>query len=69
MLEFVKIVECKSCHKRRTLQLPLNGYLAWRHGLKHIQDALPQIPAGDRELLVSGMCEKCFDSAFAEDNC
>lgn len=30
----------------------------------HIQDALPNHSADDRELLVSGMCGKCFDKMF-----
>jgi len=31
-----------------------------------IQRAFPQMPASDREFLISGICGPCFDSTFNE---
>lgn len=28
---------------------------------RKIQEVFPYLPSGDRELLISGICEKCFD--------
>jgi hypothetical protein len=57
-------MRCKVCREHKIVKVPIEGYLAWRHGLKHIQDAMPLVPAGERELLKSGICEPCFDRLF-----
>jgi hypothetical protein len=31
-----------------------------------IQDALPDLTPGEREFLLTGCCESCFDRLFAE---
>lgn len=59
-------VTCKMCHDILSIKVPIEGYLAWQSGTKHIQDAMPQVPEGDRELLMSGICESCFDRMFGE---
>ena len=38
----------------------------WEDG-ELIQDAMPYLSAGERELLISGVCGKCFDKMFEED--
>lgn len=32
----------------------------------HIQDALPFMSPDDRELLLSGVCSRCYDTMFGE---
>lgn len=39
----------------------------WLTGGEYIQNAMPMLSAGERETLLSGSHEKCFDEAFAED--
>lgn len=34
---------------------------------KNIQDIFPEHSADDRELILSGICGKCFDSLFEEE--
>ena len=36
---------------------------AWEDG-KFIQDAMPYLTAGERELLISATCGDCFDKFF-----
>lgn len=67
MLELTKELTCQCCRKKVVVKVPLEGYLRWRNGLQHIQDAMPQVSEGDREMLVSGICESCFDGIFKED--
>lgn len=67
-MDFIKEITCRCCGARHTVKLPLEGYLRWRNGLQHIQDAMPQVSDGDRELLKSGICEACFDYMFKEEN-
>lgn len=39
---------------------------AWKQGAL-IQDAFPDLGDDERELLISGVCGKCFDSMFEEE--
>ncbi len=43
--------------------VPGPGLYAYRHG-KHIQDAFPEMPKGDREFLISGMSSEGWDQTF-----
>lgn len=44
-------------------------FLAWRNGIgeRYIQNALPDLPPGQREFLISHVCEECFDKMFPPD--
>lgn len=39
---------------------------AYRQG-KHIQDAFPDLTAGEREFLMSGICDEEFQRRFSDD--
>lgn len=67
-MEITKTLVCRCCGKRQTVKLPFEGYLQWRNGVRYIQDAMPQVPEGIRELLKSGICEECFDYMFKEED-
>lgn len=57
---------CPWCKKAWTLTVTVAEYRKWLDG-HHIQDAMPSVPSGERELLISGVCEPCFDNAFKEE--
>jgi hypothetical protein len=38
-------------------------YEAWRQGAL-IQNAFPELPLEIREMMISGMCPKCWDKTF-----
>ncbi len=55
---------CHSCRKTQFIEIgPLSGYAMWEAGTV-IQKALPNLSAGDREMMISGTCSKCFDEQF-----
>ncbi len=54
-------VPCPFCHTHSTVEVPLDGFIAWRNG-ELIQNALPALSADDRELLISGVCPSCWDT-------
>lgn len=58
-------VECVICRQPKRVYLPVEGLLAWRNGM-YIQDAMPDVPAAERELLISSTCPACFDEAFKD---
>lgn len=64
--QFLK-VRCSQCQEVITLSITEQQYLDWKKSNQNIQDYFPNVSADERELLISGVCGKCFDKMFAED--
>lgn len=60
-------VTCVLCGAAHTVLVPTDGYKKWAQGRAHIQDALPGLSAEERELLMSGICPRCWDKTFGEE--
>lgn len=60
-------VQCVNCNATYIVTVPRDGYRDWLNGT-HIQTAMPQVSAAERELLMSGICGVCFDKMFGEDD-
>lgn len=54
---------CCECGKEYNFEVPRDAALAWSNGAR-IQDAMPMLSPNERELLISGICETCFDKIF-----
>ena len=63
---FEKSVSCEHCNKTYVLNINETGWKEWESG-EFIQDALPDLEAGERELLISGTCDECWKKFFGED--
>ncbi len=48
------------------LTVDAEGLAAWQLGM-HIQEALPNLTAGQRELLITGIPESMWDDIFREE--
>jgi hypothetical protein len=59
-------VVCALCQQPKRVLVPVEGLLAWRKGM-YIQDAMPDVSAEERELLISQTCPACFNEAFKEE--
>lgn len=59
-------VPCRLCSKVYEIPLDFKGFTAWREG-KLIQDALPELSMGQRELLISRTCDECWKRLFGSD--
>ncbi len=62
----VVAVPCRLCKEVTDLTVNIEGFVAWQGG-KLIQDALPELSADQRELLISGTCDKCWNELFGSD--
>ena len=60
------LTTCRTCGDEHKLTVPAGAYKAWWYGDVLIQDAMPELSAGQRELLISGTCGRCFDATFSE---
>jgi len=56
---------CRSCQKETSLMINPQDVIDWQAG-KYIQDAMPYLSKGERELLISGTCDECFDKMFGD---
>ena len=60
---FVVNVPCRCCKEMTSLEVNFTGFEAWQNG-GLIQNALPELNANQRELLISGTCPTCWDMVF-----
>lgn len=58
-------ITCRSCSKGFSVTAPTEGIERWRSG-ELIQRALPSLSSAERELLISQICEPCFDALFED---
>ena len=54
-------VTCQRCLRRFKVTVDCDGYNEWRAGGK-IQHCLPENTADERELLLSSLCDSCFNA-------
>lgn len=64
---FLYSTRCPNCGEIHDIWVPIEGYRRWQAGAL-IQEALPELPAKDRELLITGLCDKCFAKLSVEDD-
>jgi len=57
---------CPFCGKGSQVTIPSQGLWDWEHG-KFVQDAMPDLTPAEREIVMTGTHQKCFDDAFADD--
>jgi hypothetical protein len=56
---------CPMCRNKGAVIVEEEGYLAWRDLGWNIQDALPDLSADERELLISGTHAHCWQKMWA----
>lgn len=63
--EVCVITRCPFCGRGNEVEVNEIDYLDWDDGV-HVQDAFPYLSAGEREMLVSGICPDCWDKMFGQ---
>ena len=57
---------CIVCEQPGAVEVDFDGFAAWKAG-QNLQEALPQLDADQRELLLTGTHAQCFEKLFAFD--
>ena len=57
---------CPCCGDEISVIVPARGLRLWREG-ERIQEALPELTAEEREILISGTCPECWKEIFSEE--
>lgn len=60
-------IQCSVCRGYQDVSISGEDLVKWDQSGKHVQDFFPHLSSGERELLISEICETCFDSMFEED--
>lgn len=60
-----QILICKNCTARIVLKFNASDYRRWKEGAL-IQRVMPYLTPDEREILITGVCGKCFDEMFSE---
>ena len=55
---------CPLCGKQAVVTMPKSAYLVWQDDGEAIQKAWPEGGKDDRELLISGYHNACFNKCF-----
>ena len=58
--------ECPFCGKVNEIHIDPNVYIEWKFNGRSIQNVAPYMSATEREMLISGICEKCQKEIFQE---
>ncbi len=61
------LTTCPICGKVNEVNVKFEDYLRWQDG-ELVQNAFPYLNANDRELLLSGICSKCWDKMYGEND-
>jgi hypothetical protein len=56
-------IQCHMCKQRRIIEVPVDGFKDWLGG-ELIQKAMPGVSTIDREAIVTGTCEPCWQRMF-----
>lgn len=59
-------VPCIDCGETTRIQIPEREFQLYRGG-KLMQDVFPTFDVGIRELMISGVCPKCWDKMFSPE--
>ncbi len=60
-------LQCKYCDYEELLNVPESDYNAWHNGA-FIQEVFHYLSAGQRELMISGTCDTCWNKFFPNAN-
>jgi len=60
------VTTCPFCGHANFVEVNESDYLDWQDGAL-VQNAFHYLSADEREMLISGICPKCWDSMFGSD--
>lgn len=58
---------CVVCHESTDMEIPADGFDAWKDRGLYVQDAFPEMSPDEREMLISGTHPACWEALFAEE--
>ena len=67
MIKEIKVViECPNCRKVHEISMTPEQYVKYAIINEHVQDIFPDMSPEIREMLISGICPKCWNEMFKD---
>jgi hypothetical protein len=60
-------IDCVKCGQPQVVSCTDAQYVDWKENNRLIQNAMPDVPKAERELLISGYCDSCFKRLFRDE--
>ena len=60
-------ITCIDCGERHVVKFRKEDFFDWSEGKRLIKDAFSYLSADERELIKTGICPKCWEKMFGED--
>jgi len=57
-------IPCHMCGLEYNILVDSDNWKEWKSGEKYIQDAFRYLSAGERELLLTGTCDSCWQILY-----
>lgn len=64
--DYAILATCPFCGNLNVVTVNEDDFWNWQNGTL-IQDAFPYLTADEREIIKTGICPKCWDSMFSEE--
>lgn len=64
MRDYKLDITCESCGQLYILDVDKKDFNDYMYHVKYIQDAMPYLTAGERELILSKTCNTCYNKMF-----
>ena len=64
MRDYQLDITCESCGQLYILDVDKKDFNDYMYHVKYIQDAMPYLTAGERELILSKTCNTCYNKMF-----
>lgn len=61
------MASCRLCGDKYLIKVRPQDLVTWNEGA-HCQDAFPYLTPGEREMLISHTCDKCWSKIFSDDD-
>lgn len=58
---------CVFCGKSGYIDVPFEAFIDWKVKGQFIQDAMPELSDGEREQILTGTHDECFNENFSEE--
>ena len=58
---------CPYCGQEHNIKCNVRGLIKWRMG-DYIQNALPDLTPAEREMLMTGICDECWNKYLTNDD-
>ena len=64
----IRTYVCEICEKEYEINARKVDWERWDNNEDSIQNCFPYLSADERELILSGICGKCFDALFGDED-